>query len=252
MRCVLIIGAFITLLASPLRSQLSDSDTSGARGKVSVGGSYTAGTVNRTLVVTSAEFGTANESVGLWSGLAYTYGTFSGRVTERDILSRTFGYLSPYQRVYPFVMLWADRSVRRAVALRLQPAVGGTVVAVRTEHASLRVSLSAAPEFVKWSAPLPSGETYQQVMRAIGRVAVHARTEDRVFGVDAEFWVQPNVQDLTDLRAFAQGTASAQLWKAVRLQSTVTWLRESTVPSSVQRNDLFITLGISYTFGEGS
>lgn len=252
MRTALLIVAQVVFVSLSLHAQLTDSDTSGVRGKVTVSGNYTAGTVSRTLIIAGAEIGAANERLGLWSGVNYAYGTFSGRVTERDVLFRTFGYLSPLERVYPFAMLWVERSVRRAVDVRLQPALGGTFVALRSENASLRFSLSVAPEFVTWSMPLPTGETQQEVLRAIGRVAVRVQTDDRVLKLDAELWAQPNVQEFSDIRAYAQSTLSAQVWRSVRLQGTLTWLREEAVPASVKRNDLFITLGISYTFGTAS
>lgn len=228
-------------------ARLSEGDSTGIALTASVGGSYSAGTIERTLVLTGLDVAVIERNVGITSSSNFTYGTFGPYVTERDLLTKNFFFLSPRERWYPFVMFWYERGLRRAIDHRLQPALGGTWVALQDSIGWIRFSASMAPEFTEWSTPLADGRSSITVYRAIGRIAAMVRSTDNLFDLEIEAWAQPNVEDLSDVRAYARSSVSMKIFRSLRLRAAGTWMYEPYVPSTVEPEDLLITFGLSYT-----
>lgn len=256
MRMFGIIGAVVVMCAigtsmvsaqmTEALARLADADQNVAA-TVSLNGTYSAGTIDRTLILAGVDVAAIGRLVGVTSSTSFTYGTFGAYVTERDLLTKNFFFVAPQERCYPFVMVWYERGLRRAIEHRLQPALGGTWVALQDTIGWIRLSASVAPEFTEFRAPLPDGRSSITVYRAIGRVAAWIRTSDHRFAADLECWAQPNVEDLSDVRAYANISISVKIVDELRLRANTTWIREPYVPSTVQPEDLLITFGLSYT-----
>lgn len=256
MRMFSIIGAVAVLCVvgnSKVSAQMTDAlarlaDTvRNVAATVSLNGTYSAGTIDRTLILAGVDVAAIGRLFGVTSSTSFTYGTFGTYVTERDLLTKNFFFVAPQERWYPFVMVWYERGLRRAIEHRLQPALGGTWVALQDTIGWIRLSASMAPEFTDFRSPLPDGRSSITVYRAIGRVAAWIRTSDHRFAADLECWVQPNVEDLSDVRAYANVSFSVKIVDELRLRANTTWIREPYVPSTVQPEDLLITFGLSYT-----
>jgi hypothetical protein len=213
----------------------------------SLNGTFSAGTIDRTLIMTGIDIAAITHEIGATSSTSFTYGTFGPNVTERDLLSKNFLFLSPKERWYPFMMLWYERGLRRAIDHRVQPAIGSTWVAMQDTIGWVRLSASIAPEFTEFRTPLSDGRMSIEVYRAIGRIAAWIRTSDHRFAAELECWVQPNINDLVDIRAYANASLALKVIDELRIRATGTWIREPYVPSTVQPEDLLLTFGLSFT-----
>jgi hypothetical protein len=246
-RCALIIIA-LTIGSGSVTAQLTDQDTAALRAELSLAGSFSQGTVDRTLIVSGLDIAARDEAWGVRSTNTFTYGTFASTVTDRDLLSRTFVYAWPGATVYPYAMLWAERGIRRAIDVRWQPGVGVTWVPWRDTLGSVRLSATASHEWTEYARPLADGAADVSAWRGIMRLAAEVRDVQDVVRFRAEGWVQPRLDDLADLRSFIDASLSVRVAGALRCRLAYTYIREHEVPSGASPMDVYASVGLTYTF----
>ncbi len=236
------------LAISSTSAQLTDQDTAALRAELSLAGSFSQGTVDRTLIVSGLDIAARSEAWGVRSTNTFTYGTFATMVTDRDLLSRTFVYAWPGATVYPYAMVWAERGIRRAIDVRWQPGVGVTWVPWRDTLGSVRVSATASREWTEYARPLADGAANVDVWRGIVRLAAEVRDAQDVVRFRAEGWVQPDLEDLANVRSFIDAAVSVRVAGALRCRLAYTYIREHEVPSGASPMDVYASVGLTYTF----
>jgi len=226
--------------------QLTDRDTASVRAEFTIAGSFSQGTVDRTLIVSGVDVALRDSAWGARSTNTFTYGTFGTMVTDRDLLSRTFVYAWPSATFYPYAMLWAERGLRRAIQLRRQPGIGLTWVAWRDSLGSVRLSGTASYEWTRYMRPLPDGQTDVQTWRGIVRCAVDLRDPTNIVALRAEGWVQPRFSEPSDVRAFIDASLSVRVAGALRSRIGYTYIREHEVPAGASPMDMLASIGLTY------
>jgi hypothetical protein len=230
-----------------MQAQLSDRDTAGLRITASLTGSVSTGTVDRTLVMGGLDVSARAADIGMRTTNTYTYGTFGSATTERDVLSRTFLYAWPTSSVYPYVMLWCERGIRRSIDVRVQPGLGATWRAWQDSAFSVKVSATLSHDATTFMRALEVGAISTARWRGIARCALQYGTAHGAVQADLELWTQPALDDHTDRRTFVDAMVSVRIWNDLRLRGAMTYLDEPHVPRGTSRHDLFATIGLSYT-----
>lgn len=231
-----------------MQAQLSDRDTIALRITASLTGSVSTGTVDRTLVISGLDVSARAADFGMRTTNAYTYGTFGTATTERDLLSRTFLYAWPSSSVYPYVMLWCERGIRRSIDVRVQPGLGVTWRTWQDSTFSVKVSATLSHDATTFMRALEDGTISTARWRGIARCALQYGSARDAVQADLELWTQPALDARPDPRTFIDAAITVRLWKDLRLRTAMTYLDEPAVPRGTSQHDLFATIGCSYTF----
>lgn len=226
-----------------VRAQLDERDTSNVAIAMTLTGSVTRGTLKRTLVVGTVDAMMRDSLFGVRATVTGTYGTFGALTTERDVLARSFGYVWTSQRLYPYVMMWIERSLRRSISERWQPGIGLTWVLLSNEQTVLRLSATASYDVVDFVRTLGDGRNGFAEFRPIIRIAGRWRSIDGRVSAAAEGWLQPSLYG-SGVRQYADAhvTVSVVPWMAIRM--AVTAIDEPLVPSGASGYDLYASAGV--------
>ncbi len=243
---LLMVVAALAWIAGVLRmqAQIDERDSASVAATFGLTGSITRGTLNRTLVVGTIDAIARDSVVGTRVTVNGTYGTFGGLTTERDVMARMFGYVWTSKVVYPYAMMWMERSVRRSIAARWQPGVGATWVLVSDANFSVRVSATASYDVVEFVRVLPDGRRRLAQFRPIARVAARWRSTGAGLVASAEGWIQPSLQG-TGIRQFLDCQVSAPLSQWLALRASVMTIDEPLIPAGASTYDLYASAGLA-------
>jgi hypothetical protein len=242
--------AFLLAVCHPGWAQLTEADTLKFGYRLAANGSWITGNVERLLLIGAADLSTVHERWAFRSSNQYQYGTFGPFQTENDLLSRNFFYLTPRKKVYPYLMGWVERNLRRDFALRYQLGPGVTYTLARSEAQVVKASLTAAYEEARFNrdtfeAPAYDGRkiirTYRTTLRLFGQ---HRLGTGRA-RLRYELWGQPALEDAENYRLYGDFFAELPLGKAVFFRTGFNYTYESIVLTGVKRQDTFWVFGLS-------
>lgn len=240
----------LMMLYLPVNAQLTDGDTMKLAGKLSLTGNFTGGNVKRYLLNTGIEVVHTGRRVSIKSSSQYVWGKFFRNKTENDILSRNFIYLCPSHRVYPFLMIWLEGSVRRRVSFRNQYAAGFTFKPVYRSNHKIKTSLSlsydnslyAAAKFINYD---DTNSRRINIWRIIGRVnGIHL-----LFGgkckIQYEAWLQPSLQNSKNIRWHTETHFEFPLHKNISFRTGLTYFYDNVTVVTAKQYDWWWTTGLS-------
>lgn len=247
------IVVFMLLFGSLAFAQLSEADSSSWRGRLSSGGTLITGNVERLLWITTIEASYVEPEEKLWgfkSANVYQYGTFGGRLTENDVISRNFVYAFPKEWVYPYLMLWAEKNYRRKFDFRYQIGPGGTVVIFHEKNHTVKLSATLTNEQTTFN-----GNTFRErpdltsstlnLWRVTGRVAGRSVFFDGKIRLEYEAWYQQGLSGAGDFRYLAEAVLSVPILRNISFRSALSYTRDNVVLVGVERADLLLTFGLS-------
>lgn len=247
----LLAGFFILLGYAPLTAQLSEQDTARWQYLLSLNGTVLTGNVSRTLVLGTAELRHVTERWGAYSGNTYQFGTFGGRRTEDDLISRNFLYLFPKRRWYPYQMTWLERNLRRRIDFRYQVGIGATVVAVRQAQHLLKLSATGTYEETLFNGTAftdfdNGGSDRIGTWRLTGRIFGWSRLGKDGLLLRYEYWIQPSLEERKNFRYHLEASLSLPLGRRLSLRTAVNYSHESIVLQGVRQDDLLWVFGLSF------
>lgn len=247
-----LLAAIINLTPiSTTHAQLSEADTLRWQYRVSATGSWLRGNIEQFMLLGTGEAAHVRERWGIKSAISYQYGTFFDRQTLGEGIWRNFLYLDPRARLYPYLMLWYQRSYQRGIDHRTQVGPGLTYVLLRKPGHVLKLSATATYEANTFrtasfrersdlTAPLI--ETW----RITGRLYGEHKIMEGLMRLQYEGWIQPSLTDADNLRAHVEAALSIPLKKGLALRQAVNWSYESVVQQRNTYEDLLWTFGVSY------
>lgn len=236
---------------STAHAQLSEADTLRWQYRVSATGSWLRGNVEQFMLLGTGEVAHVRERWGFKSAINYQYGTFFYRQTLGEGIWRNFVYVNPRARLYPYLMLWYQRSHQRGIDHRTQVGPGITYVLLRKNAQLLKLSATATYEANTFrSASFRERPdltaTELETWRLTGRLYGEHKLLEGVMRVQYEAWLQPSLTDADNLRAHVEAALSIPLKKCFALRQAVNWSYESVVQQRNTYEDLLWTFGISY------
>ncbi len=244
----LLVALFLAVGAD---AQLSEADTLRWQYRASASGSWLRGNVEQFTLLGTGEAAHVRPHWGVKSAISYQYGTFFYRQTLGEGVWRNFLYANPKARLYPYVMLWYQRSHQRGIEHRTQVGPGATYVLLRKNAQLLKVSVTGTYETSTFRTANyrerndltdPVIDTY----RITGRIYGEHKLLSGVLKLQYELWVQPSITDSDNLRAHAEAALSVPLKKGFALRQAMNWSYESVVQRTNQYQDLLWTFGTSY------
>lgn len=249
MRALAAIGLLLWL--GTARAQLSEADTLRWQYRVSATGSWLRGNVEQFMLLGTGEMAHVREHWGIKSAISYQYGTFFYRQTLGEGIWRNFLYANPRARLYPYLMLWYQRSHQRGIDHRAQVGPGLTYVLLRKNAQLLKLSATATYEANTFRTAVyrerPDLTTTElDTWRLTGRLYGEHKLLEGVMRMQYEAWVQPSLTDADNLRAHVEAALSIPLKKGFALRQAVNWSYESVVQQRNTYEDLLWTFGISY------
>lgn len=244
----------VLLLASTFgtaHAQLSEADTLRWQYRVSATGSWLRGNIEQLMLLGTGEVAHVKEHWGLKSAISYQYGTFFYRQTLGEGIWRNFVYVNPRARLYPYLMLWYQRSYQRGIDHRTQVGPGLTYVLLRKSDNLLKLSATATYEASTFRSATfrerPDLTTTElETWRLTGRLYGEHQLAEGLMRLQYEAWVQPSLTDADNLRAHVEAALSIPLKKGFALRQVVNWSYESVVQQANTNEDLLWTFGISY------
>lgn len=233
------------------RAQFSEADTLRWQYCVSATGNWLRGNVEQFTLLGTGEVAHVREHWGIKSAISYQYGTFFYRQTLGEGIWRNFFYVEPRARVYPYLMLWYQRSYQRGIDHRTQVGPGMTCVVLRQKGQVLKLSATGTFEentfrtaSFRERPDLTSKEL--QTWRLTGRLYGEHQLLVGLMRLQYEGWVQPSLTDADNLRAMVEANLSIPLKKGFALRQAVRWSYESVVQERNTYEDLLWTFGVSY------
>jgi hypothetical protein len=181
----------------------------------------------------------------------YTYGTFGPRVTENDILSRNFIYLTPDRRWYPYLMAWFQTHARQQLNFRYQLGPGITFVAIRRKSHLLKLSATATIERNWYNVPglafMKDKEVREySVARATARVFGSHALSDGIVSLYYELLMQQALDHLENWRVFAECGVSTRITTAFSLRSFFNYEYQQVHVETEKPEDLILNVALSY------
>ena len=241
----------ILMICGSGRAQLSEADTLRWQYRVTATGNWLRGNVEQFMLLGTGEVAHVKERWGVKSAISYQYGTFFHRQTLGEGVWRNFIYANPRARLYPYLMLWYQRSHQRGIDHRTQVGPGLTYVLLRSNAQLLKFSATGTYEANTFRSAsfkerpdltTPELETW----RLTGRLYGEYQLAEGLLRMQYELWVQPSLTDAENLRAHIEAVLSIPLKKGFALRQAVNWSYESVVQQPNTCEDLLWTFGISY------
>ncbi|MEZ4961124.1 MAG: DUF481 domain-containing protein [Saprospiraceae bacterium] len=234
-----------------LQAQLLERDT--ARWSFALASSFfiSKGNVDRLLWKSDASLKHLGPGWGASTDNTYLYGSFGGFKTERDFFSRNFLYLQPKKRIYPYLMGWLEKNLRRKIDFRYQLGPGATWVALKKESHALKFSLTATYEHTDFNSndflnAEPQSSDVIETWRLTGRLfGYHGLWKDRL-RLQYEFWYQQSLQHGDNYRYHTDVSIQAPLSKAFSVKINLNYSFENVVLRGVKQGDLFWTMGLNF------
>ena len=241
----------LALIFGTTRAQLSEADTLRWQYRVSATGSWLRGNIEQFMLLGTGEVAHVKERWGVKSAISYQYGTFFYRQTLGEGIWRNFLYLDPRARLYPYLMLWYQRSYQRGIEHRTQVGPGLTYVLLRRKGQLLKLSATATYEANTFRSATfrerPDLTTTElETWRLTGRLYGEHQLAEGQMRLRYEGWVQPSLTDADNLRAMVEADLSIPLKKGFALRQAVRWSYESVVQQRNTYEDLLWTFGVSY------
>lgn len=238
------------LLYVPVNAQLADSDTIKLAGKLSLTGNFTDGNMKRYLLNTGLEMVHAGSHIGVKLSTQYMWGKFFSSKTENDILSRNFIYLNPSYRLYPFLMIWLESSVRRRVSFRNQYAAGFTFKPVYLSEHKIKTSLLLSydnslytvSKFINYD---DSSSRRISTWRVIGRVSGMHRLFQGKCRLYYEGWLQPSLQFAKNIRWHTETHIELPMNKNISFKTGITYFYDNVTVKTAKQYDWWWTTGFS-------
>ncbi|MCW5897924.1 MAG: DUF481 domain-containing protein [Flavobacteriales bacterium] len=248
----LALTAIISLTAiSSTHAQLSEADTLRWQYRVSATGSWMRGNIEQFMLLGTGEVAHVRAHWGVKSAINYQYGTFFYRQTLGEGIWRNFVYANPHAQLYPYLMLWYQRSHQRGIDHRTQVGPGITYVLLRKPGNLLKLSATGTYEAntfrsASFRERTDLTSTELETWRITGRLYGEHRIMEGLLRLQYEGWVQPSLTDADNLRAHVEAALSIPLKKGFALRQAVNWSYESVVQQRNTYEDLLWTFGISY------
>ena len=242
--CLCLLG-----LALPINAQLLEADT--ARWAYGLTGNLylSKGNVDRLLLRTDASVKHLGEGWGFASEQTYQYGTFGPLRTENDVFSRNFAYLKPQKRVYPYLMVWLERNLRKQINFRYQIGPGISADIVKQSNYLLKVSLTATWEHSRFAGnDFVNADPQASPDIATPRLTPRLFGEHRMFAgrllLQHETWFQQSLRFRANRRFHQVLVWQLPLGKVFAFRSRLDYMYEHVGLRGVAQGDLYLTAGV--------
>lgn len=235
---------------TPVTAQLLDSDTLQWGFKTAVTGNFTAGNLDRYLLNISAEAVHVKGRIGIKTGINYTGGKFNGYRTENDLLSRSFLYLDPQHKTYPFFMVWLESSVRRNIDFRHQYALGFTRRLTGSRTNIVKSSLSISYDDTKYfgNSFTHYEDTSSRIIRtwrAIARLSGQHELFKGKLRWRYECWIQPSLESLSNYRWHAESSLDVPFTKRMAFRTAFNYYYDHVINKGLSNYDVWWSFGIT-------
>jgi hypothetical protein len=241
----------VVLFYTVTNAQLTESDTLRFGYRFNVNGSWITGNVERLLITNNFDVSHVGKTIGVKSSNNYTYGTIFGFETENDVFSRNFVYLYPQRRLYPYVMLWLQSSVRQQIGFRYQAGAGASVAIVQKPAHQLKLSTTVSQENTRYQGAVfnitPENLSGDEVSNWRGTVRLlgHHRIANNKLNIKYETWYQPAFDDSNNWRYYLQAAVELPITKRFSFRSALIYSHENISLSAIKRDDKILTFGLN-------
>ena len=232
-------------------AQLNESDSINWQLKFNATGSLLDGNIARTLLLTRVEAAHANRKWGISTRNDYQYGTTRHLLTESDVISYNFLYLTPLNRVYPYLMGLVETNYRRNINFRYQVGPGVSWNVIQKKKSNLKLSLTGTYENTRYGGTVFDDDRYNgsnviETLRLTGRIfGKHSLPNN--FRISYEFWWQQSVSESFNFRYHTEESLEFPFSKHVAFRTSVRYSYENTELSGLKPFDLFWTYGFTIT-----
>lgn len=231
---------------SGVQAQLTEADTLPLGYRLTLGGSWITGNVDRLLLTAGAEIAAVGEKTAFRTANAYQYGTFAGFQTENDFSSKNFFYLYPRRKLYPYAMGWMESNFRRQYPFRYQVGPGASW----SFAPGAKLSLTATFEQTWFNGTAYSDQTYDgsdqiSAFRLTARVFGQHRLAAGRMRLRYEAWFQPSVEDWENYRIHGEVSAELPLGKRISFRTAWQYNYETVVLETIKNQDTFWVFGLT-------
>lgn len=241
------------LMAQPAPAQLNESDTTLVQVRAAVTGNVQQGNVEVVTIRGKIDFTLApTRRLVFKSQNSSLYQAFYSVKADNDIFSRTYFYINPYRRVYPFAIGYVSANFRRKIDWRYFVGAGATVQLWKTQKNSVKASLSTIYETTRFSAMTYNDNTYNGSSTiALWRPTIwfsgwHTLQAGNL-RVYYEAFYQPSFSDAQNYRWQANVGLDLLVWRGLGVSVLYTYTHEDVVILGIKQNDQLLTMGLSYT-----
>lgn len=240
---------YLFIINQSVLAQLAESDTLAWQYELASAFFLSQGNVERLLVKSDFSLTHVEQDWGFASVNTHYYGSFGGYATERDLISKNFLYLTPKARRYPYLMTWLETNFRRKLDTRIQIGPGVTMVVLKTADHLVKISGTGSYENTSFGRPIilenKQLKRHIETWRLTGRIYGEHRFGDDKIMLQYELWIQPSLSDKENYRYHIDQLIKVPLSNRVALRMNANYTYETIVPISIQKSDLYCTIGFS-------
>ncbi len=233
-------------------SQLNESDTSGFQMRIGASGFRQSGNVDLGIIRSKLDLVIRLSNMLTFKSQNNTlYQQFNGFTADNDLNSRNFLYYQSQNKLYPFIIFFAQQNFRRLVDQRIFSGVGMTWQLIQKEQHIVKISATGIYEETKFNAntfnePYYSGKNFIRIWRPTAYINGEHKSMDRKFTINYTAYWQPGIDKVSNQRFNLEMGAGFQLLKTLSLIINYLYINEEIVPAGINQIDGLFSIGLDY------
>lgn len=250
MKRLLIILVPWVIHLSPLKAQLSESDSLKRAFLINATGNLSYGNVDRQFLLSNLQYvHRIGDSWAFKTQNSHRFGRSSKSVVANDLLALNYLYYKPRNKFYPYAVVFLEKSRRKKIDDRWIGGVGVTMQAVRSEKSLIKLSLTGFYE----STDYEENEFEELGLRSTTVISM-PKVAFRIFGrhdlegIPLQFYyvgrVFRSLSDLGDYRTNLSFGIDFSVTSALAFTTRANFTNEDIIVSEQEANDLLITYGL--------
>lgn len=249
-----ILSVFLLIvLVTGSRAQLNESDSARFQVRASLTGSFQQGNVMVATVRSKLDLVTS--SVRSWvfkSQNSSLYQSFYSIKADNDLFSRNYLYYHAERWAYPFAIAYISTNYRRKIDLRYFVGAGATLQLIRKARHVLKLSAGAVYENTHFTANTFNETRYNgsqaiAIWRGTAWLGGWHYLLDNHLRLYYDAYYQPTASDANNYRWQYDIGFDFPIWRGLALNGLYTYTHENVAVTSVQSDDIILTVGLSYT-----
>jgi len=242
---------FFLLFPFFISAQINESDTLKLKANLAITGFLQGGNVETVIFRTSSEV-----SFKPWKNWvfktrnSYVYQEFGKEKADEDILSLNFLYINPERKFYPLFLGFLSTNFRREIDLRFIYGAGVTYQAWRKKDNWLKFSISSEYErtnFSKLDFNRNNYDGFQTISTLRGTFWVNGKYHlfKKKVILNHINYFQPSLEESDNFRWQSDIGLELPVWDFLNFKINYLHTFESIVVEGQQREDRFLTFGIT-------
>lgn len=240
------------LFCIPADAQLNESDTAQFQMRAGLTGAAQKGNVDLLVLRGNVELVANKNNLYVFKTQGNSlYQSFGGFKADNDMNSRSYFYVNPFRKLYPFAMVYAQTNYRRQINFRWFGGAGITWQFVQTPNTVLKLSASLVHENTSFSntqfnEPTYNGTETIKLWRATMYLTGWHNLADHHLKLFYRAYMQPGFDRVANNRAQVDIGFDFPVWKGLSAFTQYSYIYEQIVAVSVQQYDRILTFGISF------